>query len=143
MKRLSTEVSRIKGSHERCIACGSLNEHGLHLSFQKEDDGSISAVFDGDKRYEGYPGRLHGGIISMVLDSAMTNCLFHHGHVAVTAELNVRFLKPVLTQKEMKITARINKCAHALFWVEAKIVQEGVVKATAKARFFEQMKKIR
>jgi acyl-coenzyme A thioesterase PaaI-like protein len=34
---------------------------------------------------------LHGGVISSILDGTMTNCLFAHGTVAVTAELRVRF----------------------------------------------------
>ena len=45
--------------------------------------------------YQSYPGTLHGGITSALLDAAMTNVLLSIGIVAVPAELTVRFVARV------------------------------------------------
>ena len=38
----------------------------------------------------GFPESLHRGFVAVLLDSAMTNCMFAHGLVGVTGELKVR-----------------------------------------------------
>ena len=86
---------------------------------------------------EGYPQTLHGGIIASLLDGAMTNCLFAHGHVAMTAELRVRYRKPVLIGPEMTIRAWITRSQPPLHLLEAELQQEGCAKAIASAKFFE------
>ncbi len=46
-------------------------------------------------RYQGGGGMAHGGIIAMLLDEAMGKvCRFREAR-AVTADMNIKFLKPV------------------------------------------------
>jgi len=82
-------------SHRQCVVCGSDHPFGLHLDFVEGDDGSVEATVECESLFQGYPGMVHGGIVSMLLDGAMTNCLFAHGQPGVTGELNVRFGYPV------------------------------------------------
>ncbi len=55
-----------------------------------------------DKHYQAL-GTAHGGVIASVLDSAiglnLNRKLFNEGKVAVTAQLNVHYLKPVTEGK--------------------------------------------
>lgn len=103
---LRTELERVKTqAHEHCIVCGSANDRGLHLQFTLCNDGSVQAEFDCRKAYEGYRNTLHGGIITLLLDGAMTNCLFAHGCSAVTADLHVRFRHPVTTDHPVAVRA--------------------------------------
>jgi acyl-coenzyme A thioesterase PaaI-like protein len=88
--------------------------------------------------FEGYPDMLHGGIICALLDGAMTNCLFAHGHAAVTAELKVRFRHPVVTKRPARVRAWIAKTFHPLHEMVAELVQEEQVMATARAKFVER-----
>ena len=68
----------------------------------------------------------------------MTNCLFAHGIVAVTAELSVRFRDPVRTDAFSRITARITRFSSPLHVGEAELEQEGRVKARAAGKFMER-----
>jgi uncharacterized protein (TIGR00369 family) len=110
---------------------------GLGLDFSVHDDGSVGASFRGHFALEGFQGCLHGGMIASLLDGAMTNCLFAHGCVAMTAELKVRYRKPVFIGQEMTIRAWITRSQPPLHLVEAELKQEGCAKAIASAKFFE------
>jgi acyl-coenzyme A thioesterase PaaI-like protein len=124
-------------SHPYCIVCSQSNPLGFGLAFTVHDDGSVSASVHGHVALEGFQGCLHGGMIASLLDGAMTNCLFAHGHVAMTAELRVRYRKPVLIGPEMTIRAWITRSQPPLHLLEAELQQEGCAKAIASAEFFE------
>jgi len=124
--------------HAGCIVCGSRNKQGLKLSFQTRPDGSIEGKFPCHRLLQGYDGLVHGGVISAVLDSAMTNCLFAHGIVAVTGELTVRFLQPVLLIDVAAIRANIKASIPPLHRMEASMRQNGRIVARATARFMER-----
>ena len=81
--------------HLRCFACGRENPEGLELRFQSHGETSVSCECVIPDTYQGYPGVVQGGIVSTLLDSAMTNCLFGLGIEAMTVRLNVRFQEPV------------------------------------------------
>ena len=128
--------------HPRCIACGFTNVNGLHLQFETDNDGGVTAMFHCDEIFEGYPGVLHGGVISTVLDGAMGHCMFARGQAAVTVEITTRFRHPVVICREAIISARITRHSHPLYLLEAEIIQDGEVKATAKGKFYDQTKLI-
>ncbi|GAG90893.1 unnamed protein product, partial [marine sediment metagenome] len=111
---------------------------GLHLKFDVADDGSVTATFQCDEAFEGYPGVLHGGVISSILDGAMGNCMFAHGRATVTVEITTRFRHPVTTNHEATVSARVTRSSHPLYLLEAEIVQDGKVKATAKGKYYDQ-----
>ena len=132
-------VSSVCGRvHPRCIVCGSVNARGLHLNFDINDDGSVKTVFECDEIFEGYPGILHGGVISTLLDGAMGHCMFARGLAAVTVEMTTRFRHPVITGKAANISARITRISHPLYLLEAEIAQYGKVNATAKGKFYHK-----
>jgi uncharacterized protein (TIGR00369 family) len=124
-----------EAAHPRCIACSPEGQPGLGLEFREVGDGSVQATFDCAAIFEGYPGRVHGGIISTILDSAMTNCLFAQGHQAVTAELSVKFHAPVAVERTALTEARTTRDLFPLFLMEASLHQDGITKATATAKF--------
>lgn len=124
--------------HPHCILCGSENPAGLHLNFDPLPDGSVQAEFDCGRLFEGYPNTLHGGIICLLLDGAMTNCLFAQGRTALTGELCVRFHHPVATGRTVSVRARIENSGHQIHYLAAELRQAGVVMATATAKFVEQ-----
>ncbi|MBI9019244.1 MAG: PaaI family thioesterase [Phycisphaerae bacterium] len=98
----------------------------------------MNAEFLCDETFEGYPGVLHGGVISMILDGAMGNCIFARGQTAVTVEMITKFRHPIVTCRRATIKAVILKDTHPLYLLEAKIIQDGKIKATAKGKFYNQ-----
>ena len=126
--------------HPKCVVCSFRNGNGLHLEFDVADDGNITATFQCDEAFEGYPGMLHGGVISSILDGAMGHCMFARGLATVTVEMKTRFRHPVVIGQEVTVSARITRYSHPLYLLEAEIIQEGKVKATAKGKYFDQPK---
>jgi len=128
--------------HPKCVVCSFRNGNGLNLEFDVADNGSVTSTFKCEEAFEGYPGVLHGGVISSILDGAMGHCMFARGQAAVTVEMTTRFRHPVATGMEATVSARIVRTSHPLYLLEAEIVQDGKLKATAKGKFYDQPKLI-
>lgn len=118
--------------------CGPDHQFGLRLDFVLLEDESVRATFDCGESYQGYPGLLHGGVISSLLDGAMTNCLFAHGHEGLTGELKVRFRHPVLIDRVAIVRAWIDQSLFPFHILQAELVQDGSVKAKATGKFVER-----
>ena len=124
--------------HPACIVCGTQNKGSMRLAFEDWEDGGVKATFACDAGYQGYPGRLHGGVIAMLLDAAMTHCLFARQIRAVTARLSIRYRLPVELGKKATVQARITRETRPLFGLYAEIVQAGQIRAAAEAKFLEE-----
>jgi uncharacterized protein (TIGR00369 family) len=134
-----TDLARIRAEeHANCMVCSTSSKNGLGLQFAVSKDGSVEATFSCDKAFEGYADVLHGGLISCLLDGAMTNCMFAHGHAAVTAELNVRFRDSVVIGEPATVRAWIDRSRPRLHLLRAEVVQNRQVKATATGKFMRQ-----
>lgn len=135
------QLKRMQGlhtaTHPRCIVCGADNPRGLHVDFRPAADGGVEADFDCAPVFEGYSHRIHGGVIAALLDGAMTNCLFAHGRVAVTAELTVRYRHPVMADRRVSVRAWIRETSRNLHRMQAELAQDGRVLVTATAKFLE------
>ncbi len=120
--------------HPGCWVCGS-GLGGLELDFRVTDDGAVEATFDCSDGLQSYPDRLHGGILCALIDGAMTNCLLAHGVAGVTAQLKVRFRRPASLGKPVRVRAQFLEESPPLFRLQAEVVQEVSVVATAEATF--------
>jgi len=135
-KPFQRRMQRIRAlTHARCAICGATDCQDLHVCFHALPDGSVRGIFEARPDLQGYPNTLHGGIVSTLLDAAMTNCLFAHGFAAVTAELTVRFLRPVAADRPVTVSAWIEKSWRRLHLLAAELRQEGELMATAIAKF--------
>lgn len=74
-----------------CFVCGEDNPAGLHLRFTQSEEKFIEATWQPPLTAQGYPGILHGGLVSTVLDEAMSKAVAASGVQALTAELKVRY----------------------------------------------------
>lgn len=133
------ERARFKEAwHPHCVVCGPPREGALGLHFTMDGEGpSVAATFECDARFEGYSGQLHGGIVSCLLDGAMAHCLFAMGRVAYTADLSVRYRQAVRIGRPALVKARLEHSRGRLHTLTAELVQDDVVRATARARFLE------
>ena len=78
-----------------CFGCGKDNPMGLHLHFRTDAEGCYTS-FVPQPVHQSYDGRMHGGLISTLLDETMGNYPYMYEHqVAYTARLEVRFRQPV------------------------------------------------
>jgi len=91
-----------------CFVCGDRNPIGLGVKFY-EKDGGAAAEFFPKEVLEGYKGLLHGGILSSLLDEVMIKAVLARGVFCVTAELAVRYKKPVAITDSLTLFGRIEK----------------------------------
>ena len=89
-----------------CFVCGKQNPYGLHLTFSLHE-GSAVTEFIPQKIHQGYKDIVHGGIISTLLDETMVKAALLQGIPAITAEITVRFLKPLIVGEKVIIEASI------------------------------------
>lgn len=136
-------VDILKKAHPHCFVCSRSNTKGMQLEFILSKNNEVTAEFTYGNQYESYPGMLHGGVLSAILDGAMTNCLFAHECIAVTADFHIQFRHPVVTDQNATVRAWITYSAQPLYALEAEIVQNGQVKTIATGRFMEQPQLLR
>ncbi len=121
--------------HPHCFACEPSRRHGLKMKFSNCEDGWIESQLTVGHEWEGYCGICHGGIVATILDSAMTNCLFAHGVIAVTAAIDVRYRKPVPAGESLCVRARVIEDKGRLYHVESVLQKDGTALARATAKF--------
>jgi len=89
-----------------CFGCGAANPRGMKLVFDRDTDRRrIVGRFRLGAEYQGGPGFIHGGIIATVLDEAMGKVCRFRDVRAMTAELNVEYLRPVGVDEEIHVEA--------------------------------------
>ena len=96
-KKYGGELKEIEkeSKYGMCFACGEENPIGLHLHFFWIPDGAL-AFFTPRPEHQSYDGRMHGGLITVLLDEIMGNYLFRkEGVPAYTARIDLRFRAPV------------------------------------------------
>ncbi|MGI6262516.1 MAG: PaaI family thioesterase [Succiniclasticum sp.] len=120
--------------YNMCFACGEANPIGLHLHFflLPDNEGCLS-FFTPRREHQSYNGRMHGGLITVLLDETMGNYLFmKEGTPAYTARIDLRFRKPVRIGSTIKCLGRETKRKGRLVIMEGKIVtDDGTVAAEA------------
>lgn len=121
--------------HRGCVACGPENAMGLRLKFRRQPGGAVEGAAFCAKVLTGYDGLLHGGVAALMLDSAMTNCLFAAGVTALTGELAVKYRAPVKIGRAVALKAWIEKDHDPLFLVRSELSQDGELKVSAEAKF--------
>ena len=121
-----------------CMVCGRENAAGLHARFFELDNGELVGAFTPRQEHQGYPGRLHGGIASTILDETIGRAinLTDPDAWGVTIELTVRYRKPVPLDGEIVAHARITKDGGRVFEGSGEIrLADGSVAVEAHGRY--------
>jgi len=100
-----------------CLVCGLENKFGLKSFFYELENDELVAIFTPLNEHQGYPGRLHGGIASAILDETIGRAILIRDENVwgVTIELNLKYRKPIPLDQEIRIVGRIEKEANRFF----------------------------
>jgi acyl-coenzyme A thioesterase PaaI-like protein len=129
-------MARLRAAcHPACIGCRSRHDGGLGLRFDQEGASGVVARFDSDPSYQGYPDRLHGGIIATLLDAAMTHSLFARRVRGYTVKMEVRYRRAVTIGVPATVRAQLVRSRPPWFHIQAEVLQQGEVCASARAVF--------
>jgi len=122
-----------------CFGCGAHSEAGLKMRFTLRPAGGVESVVTIPAWLQGWRGIAHGGIISTILDEAMAHALGAEGFLGVTAEITVRYRRPVPTAVALTVTSQVAERRRNLAALEAEVRDDnGDLLASAKARFVVQ-----
>ena len=105
-----------------CFGCGPAHPSGLRLKFELSGHGAMVAEWVPSLEWQGYRGVIHGGIVSTVLDEAMAKSAAVFSSRGVTAELKVRFRRPVEPGQRLAIRAWAVEVSKRRILTEAVII---------------------
>jgi len=134
-------VTAKQPNSKMCLVCGLKNPFGLHTSFFELDNNELLAVFKPRREHQSYPGRLHGGIISTILDETIGRAIMIQSEDeiwGVTVDLQIRFKKPVPLDEELRVIGRITKDSSRFFEGTGELLlQDGTVAATGHGKYLK------
>lgn len=120
--------------NDYCYGCGKKNPGGLKLEFSFQGEELFTEVVI-DKKFEGYPGIAHGGLVCSILDELMAAHMYRLGRATMTADLQVRFKLPVPLGRPVCFYSRVESARKRLWVLEARcVLPSGEVAATARAK---------
>ncbi len=125
-----------------CFVCGVQNSLGLKAKFYESEGGETVAIFTPKKEFQSYPGVMHGGISATILDETIGRAIMNkygQNSFGVTLELNIRYKKPVPTEKELKVVGRIISDKGRIFEGSGEIyLPDGTVAVSAQGKYLKR-----
>ena len=129
---IETATGRFEFEPHNCFACGSLNANGLQLDLHLEP-GRCWTEFSLDRRFEGWEGIAHGGILCTILDEVMAWALVGEDNWGVTARMNVEFRRPVEVGRTVRADGWITDARRRVVATAGRIVDAATGQELAKA----------
>ena len=122
-------------TYQRCFACGQQNDAGLKLRFRREGD-RIVADYQPQKRFQGFPGILHGGVLATMLDETMSRTGAMRRAWLMTGKLDIRFRRPAPIDQPLRVWGEIvRERLGAVDAIGAVELPDGTVLADARGMF--------
>ncbi|MDQ0158180.1 PaaI family thioesterase [Alkalibacillus salilacus] len=140
-----------------CFGCGRNNElgHGFRTGWNGTE---TLTVYQPPEEYTAIPGYVYGGLIASLIDchgTGSASLALHrkNGHEPedgvepprfVTAELNVKYLKPTPQNTELRVTGEVEEVhpkkfnVHTVVYADGEAVAKGVVVAAVMPDNFGQ-----
>ena len=124
------------GGDDYCFACGTKNPIGLHLEFAPVEDKVVAKKIV-PREYQGYTNVVHGGIVTLLLDEAMSSFVQEkYNEQAMTGRLEIRYKHPTPVETELKIYAWQESQRRNIIFLKAAVeTPDGTVTAEATAKF--------
>lgn len=133
------KVKRKQFNTRKCFVCGMENEWGVKAPFYEMEDNSVISFVVFDELHQSYPGRVHGGVVSAVLDEVGGRALWalEPEAWAVTGSLNVRYFKPTPYLKKLKVVGRITKNTSRAYVGVAELFDGDTLLARSEGTYFK------
>lgn len=134
-------VTRKQPNSKMCLVCGLKNPHGLFTAFYELDNKELVGLFTPRDEHQSYPGRLHGGITTALLDETIGRAIrMRSGEDiwGVTVEFTTRFKKPIPLNTELRVVGRIIKEEGRVFQGTGEILlPDGEIAASGFGRYLK------
>jgi uncharacterized protein (TIGR00369 family) len=120
-----------------CFVCGPENPIGLQVDFQTDlQAGTSFASLQLSANYQGWQDVVHGGVIAALLDEACIYACRTKAEQCVTAELQIRYRKPVPVGAQIVLTGQLLERHRKVWQAEAQLKIDDALYAEAAAKVF-------
>ena len=138
MQRIEIAQPGYLPTYDECYVCGQFHPRGLRARFFAFLDGQVQVQFSAEPTQTGYEDIVHGGVISALLDELLGwPVVLQTGRMCFTAELTVRFLKPMRVGTRYVATAGPG-ADRGRYWGSEGVLRDegGALHAKAHGKFF-------
>lgn len=123
-----------------CIVCGVINPGGIRAKFYEMENGELCCLFTPREHHQSYPGRLHGGVSSAIIDEAIGRAIqiTEPDSWAVTVDLHIRYKQPVPLHTPLRAVARVTKNSRRMYEGEGEILlPDGTIAVSGHATYIK------
>ena len=89
-----------------CFVCGEDNEEGFRLRVHLDGTDAV-ARFTTRPAHSGYPERLHGGIVGLLVDEMLVYAGAAHGLMGMTAKVRYWLRRPIPLGETLQLRGRL------------------------------------
>ena len=134
-KEVPKDVPQTQG-YGNCFGCSPRNLTGLKMTFEIAPGRVTSKVALGSE-FESFPGMIHGGIITTLLDETMAQAALRAGRCpATTTGLRIRYAQVMETNRTYAVIAEAEKPNGDLVRVQGRLeTLEGALVAVCDGTF--------
>lgn len=120
-----------------CFVCGPDNPIGIKAEFTVDKAAGASfAELNLADHFQGWQGIVHGGILATLLDEACAYACMTATDQCLTAEISVRYRKPVPVGETLQLSGRLVEQNRKLWRARSEIRIAGTLHAEAEAKMF-------
>ena len=126
-----------QNNSDACVVCGKVNAHALGADFYAIEGGVLACVFTAGYEHQSYTDRIHGGMITAVLDETIGRAIqIENPDIwGVTGKIEVSFKKPAPLGKPLVCLGRIVRNSALSFVGKGYLADGETVIATATATY--------
>ena len=136
MTHTSLDGFKLQPNSAMCFGCGLDNHSGLQMRFVDNGIDELRSEISVPEHFQSYPGVVHGGIITSILDEAAGRVPMIHdpGHFMMTVKMEVKFRQPIPIETRLAISARIVNRRGRLMTTRSEVrLPDGTLAAEAEA----------
>ncbi|WP_322748480.1 MULTISPECIES: PaaI family thioesterase [unclassified Frankia] len=128
---------RAGGAVALCGACSRTGQCHLGMLREQLDDGVLRAHVTCSPEHEGGPNVAHGGWTAGIMDEVLGHLPMHLGTLAVTATLEIKFIRPVPIGRDLLASSWLDRREGQRLYVvgELRLAATNAELATAKGVF--------
>lgn len=111
------KVMKKQYNADDCFVCGIKNSSSLGMHFYELKGNILLGVAQAKSIHQGYPSRMHGGIITALLDEAIGRAIniYEKDTWGVTVKIKMTFKKPVPLNEPIYALAIISENRNRMF----------------------------
>ncbi len=105
------KVVKKQRNSKSCIICGMDNPSSVKAMFYEMENGELRGLFTFRNEHQSYPGRVHGGMITAMLDELIGRALWikEPESLAVTTTITVKYRRPMPIGVQLRGVARLTQ----------------------------------